>query len=39
MWRVHFLGRMSPKFMPPHWDVNHRIREENRRLRSALPQV
>ena len=25
MWREHFLKTMCPQFMPPHWDVNHRM--------------
>lgn len=24
-WRRHFLELMSPKFLPPHWDVNSRV--------------
>jgi hypothetical protein len=24
-WRRHFLERMSPRFLPPHWDVNSRV--------------
>jgi len=25
MWRKHFVGLMSPKFLPEYWDVNKRI--------------
>ena len=23
MWRKHFLQRMKPQFLPPHWCVDH----------------
>ena len=25
-WRQHFLDSMCPRFMPPHWSVNSRVR-------------
>ena len=25
-WRQHFLDAMRPRFMPPHWSVNSRVR-------------
>ena len=32
-WRQHFLDVMRPRFLPPHWSVNARVRNS-----SSLPE-
>mmetsp|Transcript_5785 Transcript_5785/g.9241 ORF Transcript_5785/g.9241 Transcript_5785/m.9241 type:complete len:121 (+) Transcript_5785:129-491(+) len=37
-WRLHFVARMTPRFLPPFWDVHSRVRNSDVDEAGARPQ-